>query len=274
MKQQKEENLNMKYFKSKIVFLFFITALLFSSCAKKDETAPAISKSEEEIETTEPEEASKSDSKPIEETEIEPEPEEEIVDNEISENWMDGEFLLDGVKLKMPCSYKEMAKTGWLIDRSSEYKYAFVDENFEIDEENSIKEDYIVPAGGYFTATFLLNEAYENDRILVDLYNPTDKELDVEDCTIITIYRFSDLNVAFYGEDALSQMADVILSKGITYGATKNEVIEAFGEPTDSYESSAGTSMTYINEETSLRMELGFGNDFGLDSIGFFWDDL
>lgn len=186
-------------------------------------------------------------------------------DNAISDNWMDGEFLLDGIKLTMPCTVNDMAEAGWILDRSNEYEMAFLDENGEIDKEMSRKQDYMLLPGEEYREAILLNEAYPHTHMMVMLINPTDQELDFGDCTIRCIMSFSN---QFGGNN----VADVCFSKGISYGATEQEIIEAYGNPSDLNHSGSYTYMTYASDNTNVRMSLFLEND-ALASIDLFWDE-
>ena len=131
----------MKYYKIILASILTTIIILASGCGKKEvEDTPAVSNTAEEMEVVEePKKPEKQEEELAEPEKIEEssEPETEIVDNEISDNWMDGEFLLDGVKLKMPCSYEDVTKTGWAFERSdSGYLVEFVDENGNIDEDH------------------------------------------------------------------------------------------------------------------------------------------
>lgn len=267
----------MKYNKIILVFILAIIIILASGCGKKEvEVAPAVSDTTEEMEVEEePEKSEKQEEEltELEETELEeleksPESETEIVDNEISDNWMDGEFLLDGVKLKMPCSYEDVTKTGWAFERSdSGYVVEYIDENDNIDEELSVS--YTVPANSDLDI-YLFNKAYENDAISILLHNPTEHELDAEECVVRGFFQFTSFNVAHEEAPAVAQ---IILPKEITYGATADEVIAAYGEPSDMESDSELIYMTYENEETYFRMQFVFEDGFGLDTIRFYWDE-
>ena len=251
-----------------ILFLTTMTAasILFSGCSKKEEeTTPVAEEAMKEIDTSEPEEI-----EPVEEPE--PEVEKPIIDNNISENWMDGEFLMDGVKVSLPCPYKELAELGWIlnIDRSEEYLMKWINKDGSIDEENSIKNDFTIDPGQYYnTDAIVLNEKHPGDYIIVGIYNPSDKELDIEDCVVTSLMVTRDIRNTDNNESL-----NITLPKEITYGSSEQEILEAFGEPSDYDKDPIFTWLTYTNDDTYFRVELTLEEGKDLTDISLFWDEF
>ena len=260
----------MRYYRIILASILTTIIILASGCGKKEvEDAPAVSDTAEEMEVIEEPEKQEEELAEPEEIEESSEPETEIVDNEISDNWMDGEFLLEGIKLKMPCSFEDVAKTGWVLERSdSEYAVVYMDENDNIYEDYSIS--YMVPAKCGFDYIYLENKRYEDGAIQISLHNPAERELDVEECPIRGFYEFRKSPVQ---REQSPVVGEIVLPKGITYGSTVDEVIAAYGEPSYTNSDSNFSWMTYSNEETYFRMELSFSGDFGLYTISLFWDE-
>lgn len=256
--------------------LLCVAVVGFSGCGNKEADTPTttetevieeVTPAEDVVEPTEPEVEQ-------EETVENLETEEPVVDNTISDNWKDGEFLMDGVKIKMPCTTADLEKAGWYLEVfRDDIKEAVWKEEGGIDEEASIRyeaSDFLVPANSSFNRDALvLSDLYPDSRMIAFLENPTDKEVDVADC----IYTGLFIENEFYVSEDSINFYGLTLAKGITYGSTEEEVIAAYGEPSDSYDyGSSNKSMTYQSDDTYFRLDLSF-EDGTVDRINLYWDE-
>lgn len=139
-------------------------------------------------------------------------------DIQISDDWTNFEIALDGTKITLPCTFKDLANCGWVIPR---------------DKYND--SDLIFGAGTISLGGIALeNESYPDVDFRVGIINNTNEALDIEECLITKV--LIDKNHGYKDADSYP---DVILSKGIKWNASKEDVIEAFGETDDIYESDA-----------------------------------
>lgn len=221
------------------------TILLFNGCGKSEnETEPVVSETVEEIEDT----VSVAEPEIVEDIVEEELTEVEETDNTISDNWEDLEFLLEGVKCKIPCHLKEFEKTGWIF------------------QPNGAIERNIIPHGYYGSDPSLLHES-NRGRINVYPYNDTDEVIHVTECitdgvNFDPIYRDNVINV--------------VLAKGITFESTKQEVLDAYGEPykinKDPSSKPVYTVLEYISKDKFVRMDIWLDENECVDGINLHWD--
>ena len=173
---------------------------------------------EEEPEKEEQEEAAVEEAA-VEETTEEEAPADETVAGEMSDDWTDMEFVLDGVNYTLPVSYHELEANGWSINLA-DYGY-----------ENG----YIMNSGDKTYGTIdLVNPKFNQKmRCTVGFVNLDSAPQDITDCSIwifnlATSYAFS----------LLDNVPSMEIAKGIGMGSTKEEVIAAFGETDDVYDAS------------------------------------
>lgn len=123
------------------------------------------------------------------------------------------EITLNGQAYTLPADYSEFEKNGWSFD--------------------SIKSDKKVAPNQY-----TLGEVMKNGKAQVygKLVNTGKDELPLKQCKIggIKLDSFDSK----YG-------ATLVLPKGISFDSTKDDVINAYGNPTSSNESDSQTHMTY-----------------------------
>lgn len=221
------------------------TVLLFNGCGKKEiETETVVSEIVEETEDTEPVEE-------VEETEIvedivEEPIEVEETDNIISDNWEDLEFLLEGIKFKLPCPIKELEKTDWVF------------------HANGGIERNVLPHLYYGSDPALYHET-KRGHIVMRPYNDTDETIDVAECITDSI-RFE--------RDWKDNVINVVLAKGITYGSAKQEVLEAYGEPAKTSSGSVYTHLYYESADESVGMHISLDENGYVNGITLCYDEF
>ncbi len=138
-----------------------------------------------------------------------------IAAENLSENLFDFQLSLNGEVYTLPCKYSELSEAGWSM------------EDIEGNE---------LGAGQY---TFSNRISNGDIYLSASLANTEDKTLPMKQC------RVGKLSLDSYEADS---GAKLVLSKGITFGSTYDEVIAAFGEPTDKYESEIIITLTYKSD--------------------------
>ena len=159
----------------------------------------------------------------------------EVVEKDvISDNIFDCEFLYNGKKIDMPISYKEFSEiTGWNLDEAIKVR----------DEK-----DFIMDTRHTYDYGFLSHPNYSAEPTdfefgcRVVFKNFTDEYMNALDSNIydVTFNRIYDTelyamaNGIEHEEDAGFELVEswdeIELSKGITWGSTLEEILEAYGE--------------------------------------------
>lgn len=225
--------------KNKTVLVMLValsaTMLVFTGCGNKEnDTVPVVSEAVEDVEETE-----------IVEDIVEEPIKAEETDNTISDNWEDLEFLLEGIKFKIPCYIKEFEKTGWIFRANG---YASRD---------------VLPHCYNFNHQGLFHDEKKGYMIL-DPYNDTDETIDIKE---------SITDAICFERVWKDNVINVVLAKGITYGSTKQEVLEAYGEPTK-ISKAYYTTFDYVSKEKSVRMAIGFDENECVNSISLHDDKI
>lgn len=172
-------------------------------------------------------------------------------------NWYDMQFSLDGVSFKVPFKYTELNDIGYSFNLS-DYGY-----------ENG----YIMNPGDSVIGTVeVTSEKYGTDwnsfAPILGFKNLSDNACDI---TETHVYDFKCNNGSV--RTPYDNYANIQLAKGITWGSTKDDIFNAYGEPTDIYvaESSGYTSYTYkytdSETNTMCKLKLNVLEDRGLWEI-------
>ena len=128
---------------------------------------------------------------------------------EMSDNLSDFNFTLNGIVYSLPCSMSEFLDNGWKI------------------RESSGKESEKIKSGG-FKSAFL----DKNDRsVSVSVRNQSGNSERISECQTETINLFSTNSFN--------------LPKGITGSSSYEDIISAYGEPTEIKESEFNTTVVY-----------------------------
>lgn len=179
------------------------------------ETTEDESSEEDSSEDTSSEDISSEDTSSVSEEETVIEPKEPA---EISDDIMDFEFSFDGFKVGMDVNRDYLADNGWTFDLA-DYGY----------EDGYALEPGQYLLGGGFE---LKNDTYTSSYLSVGLAykNTTDQTLDVTECE----FQSFSVEVAdiFNYEDG-KDLPEMHLPKGLTWGATTDEIVEAYGEPAE-----------------------------------------
>ncbi|MCR5214359.1 MAG: hypothetical protein K6E10_08065 [Eubacterium sp.] len=147
----------------------------------------------------------------------------------ISDDLYDFTFSFDGTVYQLPYPIKDFP-ADWVLNKEFFY---------ETDEE--------LDPGDYTT----INK-YENSKcdewfsLYIGTYNPTDSTIEYADSSIYTL----DFDMSYTDTDNYPQ---VIISKGITWNSSLQDVYDNYGAPDSVYEGFDGESIfvTYYNEDYS-----------------------
>ena len=168
---------------------------------------------------------------------------EEIVNEDISSNWEDGEFLYNGKKVKLICNFSE-------LQRDLGLKF-----NDETKNEYVVNPNYTV-SGGHCSVG-------NSENIVVNLINSSNEVKKYPQCDVDTF----SINIFYLKKDNDTNYSKIQLAKNITWDSTKEEVIAAYGEPYKVTETEYGSNLYYRSSDSYSKLEFGFNNDLGMTSI-------
>ena len=128
-------------------------------------------------------------------------------DEALGDSWESYTVQINDTVITLPCSMSDLEAAGVALD--TEYT----------------PEDYVVNAGEFELAWF---EDTSGDSIMVDMTNTGEEAAAIRDCQVSSIcadaYSLSNGSLK------------VIFPGGIQIGATEGDLLEAYGEPDDTYE--------------------------------------
>lgn len=128
-------------------------------------------------------------------------------DEALGDNWESYTVQINDTVITLPCSMSDLEAAGVTLD--TEYT----------------PEDYVVNAGEFELAWF---EDTSGDSIMVDMTNTGEEAAAIRDCQVSSIcadaYSLSNGSLK------------VIFPGGIQIGSTEGDLLEAYGEPDDTYE--------------------------------------
>lgn len=237
-----------------LIIVGLIIYIIIDPSATKEE--PVIDTKEYEMETELEE--------PVVDEEVEEEPVEEepvVEENDapisevtrepvnLSANWMDCEFAIEGKKYKLNDSYKTYTQDGWYIDL----------------EKMGYSDGYILNKKDKTYSTIdLLNEKFEDSNISVGFINNGENAQDITECDIWAINvdnSYSDTPVNFE------------LPGGVKNGATLAEVEAVYGKPESENEIYRSEDLGYTKYsyeyDYSIYFELKVYDEGGLAEFGY-----
>ena len=134
-------------------------------------------------------------------------------DEALGDSWESYTVQINDTVITLPCSMSDLEAAGVTLD--TEYT----------------PEDYVVNAGEFELAWF---EDTSGDSIMVDMTNTGEEAAAIRDCQVSSIcadaYSLSNGSLK------------VIFPGGIQIGSTEGNLLEAYGEPDDTYEDEYGNS--------------------------------
>jgi len=172
----------------------------------------------------------------------------------VSANWYDMEFIMNGVKYCIPFSYSELKADGFVFD-ITDYGY-----------ENG----YILNHGDKISSTITVaSEEYGSDYTdftpSIGFINNSTEAKDIYDCEVWGI----NMSI-MYGSRIIDNYPSIELSQGLTWGSSEAEVLAVFGDYENTYRSDDLGYTTYdflyrdeVNK-SDIRASVTIKDDFGL----------
>ena len=159
---------------------------------------------------------------------------------DISGNLLDCEVSIDGAVYKLPCKYSEFEANGWEIEEDpgkiEPNKYASLD---------------------------LMKD---RSKIRVSVTNFGGNVVSVNDCHVTNLY----LDGSNYGLNGM----DAFIAKGITFGASIDEVKAAFGDPKDQDDYEYSIYVSYENDSSDVRFTFDVEDNKRLSEISINCNEL
>lgn len=164
--------------------------------------------------------------------------------SEVSDDWEDLQFTMNKEFYALPMPFSVLEDEGW-----------------EIDTDVYDDGDEVEP--GETKVVCIYNDDYDEDMsTFVNVTNYGDDTEKLSDCLISSF----SMDIAF-GDELLKDIPKIAIAQGITWGSTADEVVEAFGEPNNVYDSEVFGYKTYYYETDDCDLELDIYDDFGVTKI-------
>lgn len=166
-----------------------------------------------------------------------------ISNAEVSDDWTDMTFAVDGVTYTIPFSYADI-KDSWNFDLA-DYGY-----------ENG----YILNSMDYIYSSIALEHASYDANFFIGLKNYTDDPIEIIDGNVWA----AQLEMTY-----ADQYPEILLPGGITWGSTHEEVKAAYGEPEDTYRSDDLKYTSYDYNSGDKNFSVIVYDDKGLTEFDF-----
>lgn len=156
------------------------------------------------------------------------------INQEVSDDWKNGEFIFDGKKYKLFDQYSNFELAGWTFDMK-DYGY---------------DDSYVLNSNQKTFSTIYLENDNHDARVSIGLINNNSTVSTIKQCAI---WSFDVAN------SFAKNPVEFTLAKGIKNGSTLADVKAAYGEPDDTYysESLKYWVYTYDNElKPKLRLTI------------------
>ena len=168
----------------------------------------------------------------------------ESSNNKISDDWTETEFTLAKVNYKLDTSYKTFEKNNWKMD---ENLFSYKDMTLIKNDKTSV-------------SIIVSNNEYDVG-VKIGLINLEDKRKNITECEVWGI-SVDNGNRA--------KPVEFKLSKGITNGSTKEDIIKAYGElPEDKIKVLDDGIVLQYQKDYSVYLDLTIKNDKGLESFSY-----
>ena len=215
--------------RSLIVLFALVIVISLAACGNKDNanttgsetSAPSTTQTQESDSSTESNvsEQPKETHEPSSETESG-----NATSGQPSDDLFDFQASIDGNLICVPCAVKDLEELG----------YSFGDKSSNILENN------------YFTSGLMKNEA--GNYVSVGIINTSGSEKTFAECEIEDIY-FKQNNL---------DGQTVVFAKGITFGASEDDIIKAFGEPSNRSDTSGMITLSYYIDGKDIKNAVTF----------------
>lgn len=166
----------------------------------------------------------------------------------ISDDWKDCEFIFNNKAYKLYFPYSDLKNDGWTFDLA-DYGYS---------------NGYVMNPGNKVTGTINLENPNFDSTVRIGFINDSNTIKDITECNIWSF----EVDNAFVDED--EKPVSFTLPKGIHNGSSLQDVINAYGEPKDSYRADSLGYWNYTyQDEYSKYFRLTIYDDKGVTAFSY-----
>ena len=168
---------------------------------------------------------------------------------ELSDDWVDMQFIFDGNSYQLPVSYSELEANGWSFDLA-DYGY---------------ETGYVMNSGDKTYGTIELTNPNYSEKLTVQVgfINNSDRAMDIKECDIWCF----ELDTC-YGFGQVESYPDMDIAGGIGLGSSREEVDAAFGVCEDVYEATDYGYVTYSYDvDYTYYLKMTIYDDKGVTAI-------
>ena len=166
----------------------------------------------------------------------------------ISDDWKDCEFIFNNKAYKLYFPYSDLKNDGWSFDLA-DYGYA---------------NGYVMNPGNKVSGTISLENPNFDSTVRIGFINDSNTIKDITECNIWSF----EVDNAFVDDDETP--VSFTLPKGIHNGSSLQDVINAYGEPKDSYRADSLGYWNYTyQDEYSKYFRLTIYDDKGVTAFSY-----
>ena len=195
-----------------VLMLIFGTVIFFMMKSNKEENPATVANTNSQVvaenETKENNSVTNESTDTTSTTNTQP-----VASGNISDDWKDCEFILNNKAYKLYFPYSDLKNDGWTFDLA-DYGYA---------------NGYVMNPGNKVTGTINLENPNFDSTVRIGFINDSNSVKDITECNIWSF----EVDNAFVDDDETP--VSFTLPKGIHNGSSLQDVINAYGEPKDSY---------------------------------------
>ena len=163
-----------------------------------------------------------------------------VSNGSVSDDWKDCEFIFNNKTYKLYVPYSDLKNDGWTFDLA-DYGYA---------------NGYVMNPGNKVTGTINLENPNFDSTVRIGFINDSNSVKDITECNIWSF----EVDNAFVDT----------LPKGIHNGSSLQDVINAYGEPKDSYRADSLGYWNYTyQDEYSKYFRLTIYDDKGVTAFSY-----
>lgn len=243
----------------KKILLLLTLAMIFSlsACAKNEEKQEVDALDQQEEIDEDVEEVSEDIKDDVEEEEDNADKDDTGNASDLSDDqWTEMKMVFDGTEINMPVELKKLREIGWEPDYS----------------RTDMNDDYVFNAGDKILGGLsLINDKYhEKFDVSTSFFNPKDEQITMKDAYVYHLILRGD-----YVYKPIENKPEILLPGNLKWGSTKEEIIEAYGEPDDApemvYENEEGKEakyyVLYYSENFTKNLKLTVYDEHGLQVV-------
>lgn len=167
----------------------------------------------------------------------------------LSDDWKAMQFLWNDEVWQMPLDYAVLQADGGSITWTDYGETA----------------NYTLNSGDKVTGTIDVENSKYDDKMTywVGFVNNGTENATIENCDVWSL----NIDISYGFEKIEGAYPEIVLSKGITWGCSAEEITTAYGEPSSTYDGSEHGYQIFTYEDGANQMELKVFDSYGLAQI-------